>query len=118
MTAYAELTTKKARIEHIRNQIATNDRWALRALLAIHKYQTASEKASHSTIDHNGVGFNGADAEILTSFANVVVRRNVVEKMKRPDFNATQVLTEKQIAILRRRMVKYARQLESISTNS
>jgi hypothetical protein len=74
----------------------------VKALLWIYKYQTPGEKESYTTDNLNGVGFSGPDAFILTSFA-----KQVVEK---------QFLSEKQMAILRRKIGKYAGQMARIST--
>jgi hypothetical protein len=89
--------SKKDLIEHLRQRLANNDRWALRALVRIYQNQTARE----ATIERNGIGFTGPDAEILTSFASQYQRRGR--------------LTEKQMMILRRRIPAYARQIVSQS---
>jgi hypothetical protein len=80
--------SKKDLIEQLRQRLASNDRWALRALMRIYQNQTADEQCRETTIERNGIGFTGPDAEIMTSFA-------------RP----------KQMIILRRRMPAYARQI-------
>lgn len=87
--------------EFIRDKMATNDKWLYRGLIAIHNLQTASEQMSLSTRESNGVGFNSVDAEILSSFAS---------QLKERDF-----LSEKQKSIARKRMSKYAGQLERIA---
>lgn len=94
---YAELTTKKARIAFIREMVATNEAWAVRALVRIYANQTAGEQSIGSTVEHNGVGFSGADSEILSSFASQVERGRK--------------LSAKQLAIVFKRMPRYARQL-------
>ena len=68
-----------------------------RAVVKIWEYQTADEQKVGETKEHNGVGFNGTDAHILSSFA---------EFYKRTGF-----LTQKQIVIARKKMMKYAGQL-------
>lgn len=97
MTKYADLKTKKARMAHIREMVGSHDGWALRALAVIYARQTADEQASGDTRYHNTVGFTGADAEILSSFAQQV--------------EAGRTLSEKQMTLLRKKMPKYARQL-------
>ena len=101
MTAFAELTTKKARIAYIRERLATSPAWATRGLLRIYDNQTADEQASQTTSHDNGIGFSGCDAEILSSFAEQIRRgRN---------------MSPKQMALIFKRMPKYAAQLESVS---
>ena len=88
-------------IEQLRQRLIGNDRWALRALLRIHQNQTADEQTSERTIDRNGIGFSGPDAEILTSFARQYQRRGW--------------LSERQMTILDRRIPCYARQIVQCS---
>lgn len=97
MTKYADLTTKKARIEFVRDKLKTDVQWAIRGLLKIYSFQTDSEQFSGVTVHHNGVGFTGSDAEFLSSLAKQYERRNS--------------LSDKQMAALHRCMPKYARQL-------
>jgi hypothetical protein len=89
--------SKKDMIEQLRHRLASNDRWALRALLRIYQNQTADEQCREATIERNGIGFTGPDAEILTSFARQYQRRGC--------------LSPKQMVILRRRIPAYARQI-------
>ena len=102
MSEFTELKTKKARIAYIRERLATNRQWATRGLVRIYEHQTSDEQTSMETKHHNGVGFTGADAEILTSIAKQVL--------------AGRQLSEKQFnKVVFKKMPKYARQLESIS---
>jgi hypothetical protein len=101
MTDFYELDTKKARIAHIREQLGTSAAWALRGLVRIYANQTADEQAVGTTKHHNDIGFTGADAEILTSFAQQYERRGS--------------LSPKQMGLLFKKMPKYAKQLESVS---
>lgn len=87
--------------DQIREKIKTNDAWLIRGLMAIYAGQTQEEKAIGATKEDNGIGFNGADAEILTSFAQGYIRYGR--------------LTPKQLAITRNKMVKYAGQLVKIA---
>jgi len=89
--------SKKDMIEQLRQRLTSNDRWALRALMRIYQNQTADEQCRETTIERNGIGFTGPDAEILTSFARQYQRRGC--------------LSPKQMIILRRRMPAYARQI-------
>ena len=98
---FADLKTKKARITFIRNKIATDDKWAIRALQRVYANLTADEQSIGATVQHNGIGFTGSDAEFLTSLAQQFERRGS--------------LSPKQIAALRKAMPKYARQLEAVA---
>lgn len=86
----------------IKTELASGNRPLLiRALLAIYEGQTSHEKLSMATTEDNGIGFNGVDAEILTSF---------VEQWKRKSW-----LSDKQYALLQKKMPKYSGQLERIA---
>ena len=95
------MTTRKELVEYYKVRLATNERWALRALERIAMRQTEYELENELTRENNKVGFSGPDAEILTSFYRAV-------KKGYP-------LTSKQKAILFRKIPKYAGQLVSIS---
>ena len=49
----------------LKNKLATDSAWALRALVRIHEFQTMDEQAAGVTREANSVGFSGADAEFL-----------------------------------------------------
>ena len=93
--------SKKDMIEQLRHRLASNDRWALRALMRIYQNQTADEQNSESTIERNGIGFSGPDAEILSSFARQYLRRRN--------------LSPKQMNLLQRKIPSYARQIVQCS---
>ena len=95
------MADKKWTKEEIREQLANNDKWLVRGLVAIYKFQTESEKASQDTHEDNGVGFNGTDAELLSSFAEQLI--------------AGRNLTIRQIPWARKKMLKYAGQLAKIA---
>jgi hypothetical protein len=78
-------------------KLATDIRWAQRALLAIFRNQTADEQVSANVTHYNNMGFRCMDSEILTSFANQLQQRGT--------------LSPKQMTIVHRLMPKYARQL-------
>ncbi len=90
--------------QRIQQLIAENDRAVVRALLAVYANQTPAEQANGSTVEDNGAGFTGADAEILTSF---------VKFYQRAGF-----LTPKQVALARARVGKYWRQLLIAAENN
>ena len=89
--------TKKELIAALKERLATDDRWALRALKLVYRNQTADEQAKQQTIEHNGIGFSGPDAEILSSFAQQYQRRGT--------------LSPRQMNLLRRKMPSYASQV-------
>lgn len=84
---------------YIQSQLATNPAWAIRALVKIYTLQTADEQANGVTSHNNGVGFNGIDSEILSSFATQV--------------NNGRNLSPKQMAIVFRKMPRYWKQVAS-----
>lgn len=102
MSNFKELTTKKDRTAHIRSMLSTDAKWALRALVRIYANQTADEQSTMDTKHDNGVGFTGADAHFLSSFAQQYELRGF--------------LTPGQMEYLYKKMPKYARQLERISS--
>ena len=87
--------------DSIKEKLLTNDAWLWRGIRAIYSFQTDAEKSSGATVEDNGVGFNGVDAEILTSFAHQLAIRGF--------------LTPKQNVIARKKMTKYAGQLYRIA---
>lgn len=87
--------------EEIRELVQTNDKVLYGALRKLYAEQTVDEKADGDTKYHNGVGFNGVDAKIMSSFA---------EFLKRTGF-----LTEKQKAVARKKLVKYNKQLTRLA---
>lgn len=87
--------------EYIRERITTDDNALIRGMLAIYAYQTADEQRAQVTKYENGVGFNGADSTILSSFCE--------------QYNRKGFLSTKQLNIARRKMAKYAKQLLHIS---
>lgn len=89
--------TKKELIAALKERLATDGRWALRALTVVYRNQTADEQATQQTIEHNGIGFSGPDAEILSSFAQQYQRRGT--------------LSPRQMNLLRRKMPSYAGQV-------
>lgn len=91
------------------------DMWVVRGMLAILQWQTAEEKANGMTVEDNGVGFNGVDAEILTSFCEQASR--VLESRPNDPMRYTRCLSPKQMEIARKKMLKYSGQLARIATN-
>jgi len=93
--------TKQQIKEFVRGKLANDTRWALHGLTKIFEFQTAAEQEYETTCEYNGVGFTGADGEILTSFAKQYINRKW--------------LSEKQMAIVMKKMPKYWKQIISIS---
>lgn len=87
--------------EEIKELVQTNDKVLYGALKKLYACQTADEKAYGETVESNGVGFNGADAKILSSMAEFL--------------NKTGFLTEKQKVIVRKKLVKYNKQLTKLA---
>jgi len=81
----------------IKERISTSDLAVKKALLRIYDWQTEDEKFIQETRESNGVGFNGVDSEILSSFA---------EQLKTKGW-----LSPKQIALARKKLTKYSRQI-------
>lgn len=90
--------------EEISAKLQTSDAWVVRAVIAIYERQTEDEQVSMTTNHHNSVGFNGVDAEIMSSFAQQAKRRGS--------------LSPKQLVIARRKIMKYAGQLAAIANEA
>ena len=87
--------------EEIKNYIQTNDTVLYGALKKLYDCQTADEQASGHTNHYNGAGFNGVDAPILSSMAEFLIK--------------TGFLTTKQKVIVRKKLVKYNKQLTKLA---
>ena len=98
--------------EFIANKLVTNNEWLIKGLLAIYNKQTDQEQAAGCTREDNGVGFNGADSVILSSFAEQIKRWQALPLNQRR-FGIP--LSPKQLAIAKKKMPKYARQLAEIA---
>ncbi len=99
----------KTAIQMIKDNLATSDKWVLRAVLVIFEGQTAAEQDTESTREHNGIGFNSADAEILSSFAKQIIDHEAGKsKFRSP-------LSPRQMAMARKKISKYAKQLLRVS---
>jgi hypothetical protein len=91
------LTSVLARF--VAHKLGTDAQWASRAITVLYGFQTADEQEAGSTKEHNGAGFNGTDAFILSSFAQQVAKGRT--------------LSAKQLAIAFRKLPKYQRQVVS-----
>ena len=88
-------------VDEIKEKVTTDPRWTELAIVALYGKQTLSEQVSQQTVEHNSVGFNGCDAEILSSFAEWVL--------------SGRRLTVKQLALAQKRIGKYSGQLTVIA---
>lgn len=93
---------KKYTKEDIAAKLATDNKWLVRGMLAIFQRQTEEEKATETTKEQNGIGFNGVDANIMTDLCNQYKRTNGY-------------LSPRQIDLIRKKMKKYAGQLTKIA---
>lgn len=113
---FSDLKTKKAKVEFMKIKLHDDDRWILKGLLTIYKYQTEEEKAQAMTKEHNGVGFSGNDAEFLTSLAVRLIARGVPSLLAQSvAIKVSSFLSPKQEAILRNKMPRYANQLLTVA---
>ena len=87
--------------EEIKEMLQTNDNAVLRGIVVIYSLQTEDEKKAGETIEHNGVGFSGFDAEFMSSLAKFILSRGY--------------LTDKQLEYGRRKIMKYAGQLAKVA---
>ena len=87
--------------DEIKNLIQTNDKVLYGALRKLYACQTADEQAWGETSEANGVGFNGVDAPILSSIATFLNERGF--------------LTDKQKVLVRKKLVKYNKQLTRLA---
>jgi len=96
-TSVQKITSKTQLVDILKAQLATRPRQAIKGLMRIYANQTESEQASGGVIVNNEIGFVHVDSEILTSFAKQYEKKGS--------------LSEKQMAILYKKMPKYAGQL-------
>jgi hypothetical protein len=92
--------TESARETYFRQVLGSARRWAYIGLLEVYANQNSLEQQSRSTFDRNGIGFNSADAEICSSFADQLNR-----KIK--SYGNDVYLSSRQDAVLFRIMPKY-----------
>lgn len=84
----------------LKKQLATNQAWALRALVRVHEFQTADEQVTGVTRENNSVGFSGCDAEFLTSLTRQYLTRGS--------------LSPKQMGFVFKRMPRYWGQIKGL----
>lgn len=103
MTTNTEKITKGAIKAFVKDKLSNSEKWATAALLRIYDYQTNEEQRVGQTKDYNGVGFSGADGEILSSFAKQLLTKGF--------------LSPKQKTLVMRKMPKYWNQIIGISND-
>jgi hypothetical protein len=90
--------------EHIQHLLSKSHLAVERAVVQIYHRQTEDEQSYNSTSESNGIGFTGCDAPFLSKIAANCIQYNG--------------LTEKQVAAIRPKMLKYWRQLLEIAAES
>lgn len=87
--------------DEIKILVQTNDKVLYGALKRLYAEQTADEQSAGETHHHNGAGFNGADSRFLSSVSEFLLKNGF--------------LTEKQKIVVRKKLVKYNRQLTRLA---
>lgn len=93
----AQFKSKKAIVDTLKQQIQSNPKQAVRALLRIYENQNESEREHQCTMFKDGYGFTQNDAEFGSSLAEQYLEK--------------QFLTAKQMEAVQRMMPKYAKQI-------
>lgn len=90
--------------EEIKSKLIEGNKiWIEHAVIAIFNKQTSYEQSAETTKERNCVGYNGADAPIMSSFAKQLIRRKGYH------------LSEKQLYVAKKKIVKYVGQLTIIA---
>lgn len=84
-------------VDYVKEKLTSDPAWVCRAIVKLYECQTMDEQCSGLTKENNGVGFNGLDAVILSSFAEQLLKGRS--------------LTVKQLAIAHKKLPKYSRQV-------
>jgi len=87
--------------EEIKALLAESDKAVARAILAIYNRQTEDEQTIKETTDHNGIGYNGVDANFMSSLAQF--------------YQTKGFLSSGQLKYGRKAIMKYAGQLTEIA---
>jgi hypothetical protein len=87
--------------EEIKDLLERSNKMVHRSIVKIFERQTEDEKSTEATNHNNGVGFNGIDAQLLSSFAKQIL--------------AGRTLSDKQLYYARKKIMKYAGQLARIA---
>ncbi len=89
--------------DEIKELIQTNDAVLYGALKKLYARQTEDERNCRETKENNGVGFNGCDSRFLSSTAEFLIK--------------TGFLTDKQKFVVRKKLIKYTKQLTRIANS-
>ena len=87
--------------ERIRELLELSDKMVVRSIVQIFNRQTEDEKRTDNTSHSNGIGFNGVDAPLLSSFAKQILKGYT--------------LSSKQMTYARKKIMKYSKQLTRIA---
>lgn len=87
--------------EEIKELVQTNDKVLYGALKKLYACQTADEQACRETQHQNGVGFNACDGNILTGISQFLIAHGF--------------LSDKQKTLVRKKLVKYTKQLTMLA---
>jgi hypothetical protein len=90
--------------DEIKEKLLSSDKWIISGLMAIYRRQTDDEQSNGKTAHDNGIGFNSVDSEIMSSFAKWHKKNGY--------------LSNKQIAIARKKIIKYNKQLTQIANQN
>jgi hypothetical protein len=85
----------------IKDLLLFSDVAVMKAILRIYELQTKDEQETNTCHNNNKVGFNGVDAELLSSFAKQIL--------------SGRKLSEKQMLYARKKIIKYSSQLTKIA---
>ena len=102
----------------IREKLVSDDRWLVRGILAIYARQTSDERSNQTTVYQNGIGFNGRDAAILSSFAKQILAWEATPVEDRRYSFPLSTHVKGQLPLARRMMLKYAGQLARIAAEN
>jgi hypothetical protein len=94
-----------AEVKHTRDSIRSllegSDKAVVRGFRVIHSLQTRGEREWGVTVEHNGVGWSGRDAELMSELYEKLVKYGS--------------FTPKQLVLVRRKVLKYAGQLAKVA---
>ena len=95
-------------IQEIKALLERSNKAVEEATLRLYERQTEDEQYTETTTHKNGRGFSAFDAEIMSSFAKQIL----ANRWGRPKGFR---LTEKQMAVARRKILHYAKQLKEVA---
>lgn len=98
------MSTKTYTKDEIINMLDTNDKAVTRAVIAIYNRQTPSEQVIKDTKESNNIGFNSADARLLSYYAEYAINNKCL-------------LSGKHLNQARNKIKKYWKQLLNIANN-